>query len=242
MLTCDRLFNIPEFSDVTIKAGAREIRCHKIILCNKSEYFKSMCGPDSKFKEKNEQLIELVGDDERAAEALLRHLYNFTYAETEKAIGDFTTETHMHVVAAAQKYMLPALETSALDSLESAVAKIDDECRKSKNVSQVFDVLKLLPSHAGHHQRIADQIKRLVEHNFALLFKLREFRELLDTKPWSRTLEQCIKTLDSAFVGASKKRLFYNCTCNMVWAADCNIKKCPNCERDSSSYRTTSKR
>ena len=242
MLTCDRLFNIPEFSDVTIKAGAREIRCHKIILCNKSDYFKSMCGPDSKFKEKNEPLIELVGDDERAAEALLRHLYNFTYAETEKAIGDFTTETHLHVVAAAQKYMLPTLESSALDSLESAIAKIDDECRKSKNVSQVFEVLKLLPSHAGHHKRIADQIKRLIDPNIAHLFKLREFRELLDTETWSKILEQCVKTLDSAIAEAPKKRLFHNCTCNMVWAAGCNITKCPNCGRDSSSYRTISKR
>jgi len=33
-----------DFSDITIKFSNREIKCHRVILCARSEYFKEMIG------------------------------------------------------------------------------------------------------------------------------------------------------------------------------------------------------
>jgi hypothetical protein len=42
-------FRQDALSDVTLKFGDKEMKCHKVILCARSEYFKKLCGPDSKF-------------------------------------------------------------------------------------------------------------------------------------------------------------------------------------------------
>lgn len=43
-------FDQEAYTDITIKFSGRETKAHKIILCSNSEYFKRLCGPDSKFK------------------------------------------------------------------------------------------------------------------------------------------------------------------------------------------------
>jgi hypothetical protein len=77
----DCLFNEDAFSDVTVRFSNREIKCHKVILCTASDYFKALCGPASKFSEKELTIIDLHDDDPDAIEAVLRYLYNFSYAD-----------------------------------------------------------------------------------------------------------------------------------------------------------------
>ena len=39
-----------KYSDVTVKFGDREVKCHKFVLCERSKYFDKLCGPGSKFE------------------------------------------------------------------------------------------------------------------------------------------------------------------------------------------------
>lgn len=200
-----------------------------------------MCGPNSKVKESREPTIELKDDDPKAVEAVLRHLYNFTYAETEKAAGDFTTETHLHIITAAQKYMLPALETHALEALDSAVTKTDEACKKSKQALPVLELLKLLSNHSELHKRVVEQSTRLIENNFVHLFKLVEFRKLLETTAWSQALDKCINIVETGKGTGPPKQQFIICTsCNMVWLANRGVSFCPACHSSSSSKRSYS--
>ncbi|KAK5165456.1 uncharacterized protein LTR77_008985 [Saxophila tyrrhenica] len=68
----DEWFNRPEFSDVTIRCGGREWPAHRIVLCNRSEYFKRAL--QSGFKEGLESVIELHEDDPNAVELMLEWL------------------------------------------------------------------------------------------------------------------------------------------------------------------------
>jgi hypothetical protein len=42
-------FRQDALSDVTLHFSGREMKCHKIILCARSEYFRKLCGPESGF-------------------------------------------------------------------------------------------------------------------------------------------------------------------------------------------------
>lgn len=45
----ERMFDEPEYSDVVVFYSGRKTFCHKIILCQSSDYFKKLCGPGSQF-------------------------------------------------------------------------------------------------------------------------------------------------------------------------------------------------
>lgn len=55
-----RFFDQEEWSDVTIKSGDREIKCHRLILASKSEYFRKLLSRDSAFKVRLPQRVENV--------------------------------------------------------------------------------------------------------------------------------------------------------------------------------------
>ena len=61
-LTDGSFFDQEAFSDITIKFGTRERKCHRMILCSKSEYFKEMRGPGKAFAEAQQSVIELKDD------------------------------------------------------------------------------------------------------------------------------------------------------------------------------------
>ena len=63
----------------------RDVKCHKAILCRASKFFKAMCTPTNGLDATRKDRIVLeddYGDDTN--EAVLRHIYNFTYAEIEQ--------------------------------------------------------------------------------------------------------------------------------------------------------------
>lgn len=110
ILTLYRLFNQEAFSDITVKFGNHERKCHKVILCAKSDYFTQLLGPGKEFAEANRSAVELKGDDEDAIEAMLRWLYTFDYeARGATASLDF----HINVAVVANKYLLRDLEQEA---------------------------------------------------------------------------------------------------------------------------------
>lgn len=48
-LDVSHLFNQDDYCDVTIKFSGREIKSHRMVLCEQLDYFKKLCGPRSKF-------------------------------------------------------------------------------------------------------------------------------------------------------------------------------------------------
>lgn len=62
-LTTDSLWKNAEYADITIKFSGREIKCHKLVICNKSKYFKDLCGANATFKARHLNLhIARQGD------------------------------------------------------------------------------------------------------------------------------------------------------------------------------------
>ena len=47
------LFDKDEWADVVLKFGDKEVKCHRVILGSKSEYFKTLLKRDSGFKVDN---------------------------------------------------------------------------------------------------------------------------------------------------------------------------------------------
>ena len=44
------LFDKDAYSDVTVSFSGRQIKAHKVLLCQTSDYFKKLCGPDARFQ------------------------------------------------------------------------------------------------------------------------------------------------------------------------------------------------
>lgn len=44
-----KLWNSARFSDLLIKFSGREVKAHRLILCQAFAYFDKLCGPDSQF-------------------------------------------------------------------------------------------------------------------------------------------------------------------------------------------------
>jgi len=57
-----KFFDEESYSDVTIKIPGKDIRAHRMILCEKSEYFKRALGPHSTFKVRHmfESLVNAI--------------------------------------------------------------------------------------------------------------------------------------------------------------------------------------
>lgn len=230
---------------MTIKADVLEVKCHKIVLCQHSEYFKALCGPDSKFKEQQDPIIELHGDSKDALTAVLCHLYNFTYAEITEKAGGSDILLHMDVIEASQKYLLPDLEKQAFEGLEREISVMTEECKKSGDAADMLGLLKFLAEQSDRNYRAKSRMARLVETHLATLFKIAEFRELIETKPWSDALKLCIETMEDGhntrqelktLVGGKKKntkfspRVMVCCTCSYHFGASpWSLHLCPSC-------------
>ena len=148
------LFDQEQYSDIIIQFEGlddrfdwirREVKCHKVILCHASKFFNAMCGPAKKSNETERNIIILEDDEQagRSNEAVLRHIYNFTYAEIREicSIDSFTTATQMDVIVAARKYLLPKLEQEALTVLYSDIQELERNCALLKaqmNYSVLF--------------------------------------------------------------------------------------------------------
>jgi hypothetical protein len=168
------LFDCEDYSDITIKTEAREYKCHTIILCHTSEYFKAMCGPRSPWLESKQSVVELKEDDPKAAEAILRHLYKFEYDEIRESIGGFDITTRLNVVLAAQKYLLPEFEEIALHRVEHALARIETDYGKTGDITQIWDFVRLLSSHVKYQVNFTNWFDKLWKEHLAKLFKLKE--------------------------------------------------------------------
>ncbi|KAI5358129.1 Putative BTB/POZ domain-containing protein [Septoria linicola] len=112
-----KFFNNAHYSDIAIKFSDQQLFCHKVVVCEASDYFRTLCGHDAKLKEKHDRLIELRDDDPDAVPGLVNYLYTGSYSDDNHPRRlDWTY--HNAVRVAANKYGIKTLETLALSALK----------------------------------------------------------------------------------------------------------------------------
>ena len=126
-------------------------------------------------------MIELKEDDPIAVETLLRYIYNFTYPEIQKSLGRFSVDTHLSVMMTAKKYLLPKLETEAINGTKAAVTDIECNCMRQGSVTGVLEVIELLASYKDHSDKFEHVIAALTQTHLAKLFLLPKFRASMET-------------------------------------------------------------
>lgn len=166
-----KLFDQEAYSDIIIKFGEREIRCHKVILCESSDYFKPLCGPGSQFAESKMGTIELKDEAPTALQACLRYIYTFKYVQ-DKASQAQDWEFHQKIAAIARKYLIKPLELQAYENLKTAALKLSDP-------KEAFRAMCSLKA-ADADSTCSKIIDELCEKNIVALMKQADFREWLD--------------------------------------------------------------
>ena len=191
-----------------------------------------MCGPSSRFKESQQEVIELKDDDPTAVEAVLRHLYNFEYG-VGRILHEFTAKDHMNVFITAQKYLLEELKQEALRCLDFRIRMIVADCSQHGDASRLWDVLNLLADHVEHHPTFLERIGSLTKAHLPELFKLKEFRSSLEYESSAEHLDLCIKAIKHGYSpskrqGKAQKRFFRCMCCDAMWTS-AKLYFCPDC-------------
>lgn len=181
-------------------AGEREFKCHKMILCRNSEYFKAMFGR-SGFKESEQPIVELHDDDPLAVEVVLRYLYGFEYHHIELHF-DFslklsleTVSIHMSNFIAVQRYLLPLLESAILTRLEEYISLLHRTSLPMTEAEPTLNIIKLLLAKSNHHESFLPTANSLISKRLPDLYELPEFRRLLETDQWKDTMTMCMKAV-----------------------------------------------
>ncbi len=158
---------------MTVKSGSREINCHKMVLCSKAAYFKKLCGPGGRFKEADLAVIELHGDDEEVAEAVLAHLYGIEYSKHFRSkIND--AMFHFKVWVAGAKYLAPQLQDEAAAGLVVALTDLVD-------LEEIQQLLEQHWKYRGKCSSMDGLLDQLRTDNLYRLLALPSFRGMIWT-------------------------------------------------------------
>ena len=201
ILNENSVYNSDSFSDVTITFSGRQVKCHRLIICNASKYFNALCGQNSPWKESN-GTIDLKEDEPAGVEAMLRWIYGFRYDQIETVLRRKSgIDFHMDVFVTAQKYTVKSLQQSAYWYLQAEIISLDISldifCGKDNQDGQEsFEAINLLWKHRDHSDEFATIIERLKTNHLAALFKVKEFRPSLETDEEHKTFLQLTKAVD----------------------------------------------
>ena len=153
-------FNMEKLSDFVVKCGAKEFKCHKLILACGSPVFEAMIM--SNMKEGNESELNIDDFDEDTIESLLRYIYFDKVASLDKQAES--------LLAAADKYDLAGLKAVCEWNLAQRV-----------NVDNAIDLLLLADMHN------ATELKRFIleyiSGSGAAITQKRENFEKLENNP-----------------------------------------------------------
>ncbi|KAK4544581.1 hypothetical protein LTR36_004153 [Oleoguttula mirabilis] len=178
-------FDQEAFSDVTVKFGTRERKCHKMILCSTSQYFNDLCGPGKSFAESSQLVVELKDDDEEAVEAMLRWLYTFDY---EKRAGvekqGPTLNFHLNVYVVSDKYLLAALQEESINPLQSDLEATEED-------ELVAFIQEVCYGHQSFPQAVMDVVDKARDGRLDVLLEHSAFRDMMLRDP-----ELCLSVVD----------------------------------------------
>ncbi|KAK3714304.1 hypothetical protein LTR37_007890 [Vermiconidia calcicola] len=175
-------FDRTSFSDITVKVADEEVKCHKIILCNASEYFRTKIqaidqpGGESQAAEDQVGVLELDWSDPLTVSVMLDYLYDpSSYKSYEK---DYTMWRlpgfHMEVHAVAEEYGISGLADEALRRLEESIEAIKTG-GAADNGEGVVSVISCLLWHPECYEAVAASVEPLVnKHLFKLISECRD--------------------------------------------------------------------
>ena len=206
------LFDQEQYSDIIIQFEGlddrfdwirREVKCHKVILCHASKFFNAMCGPAKKSNETERNIIILEDDEQagRVNEAVLRHIYNFTYAEIReiRSKASSTTARQMDVIVAGRKYLLPKLEQEALTALYSDIQELEQNRATPRGSNQLLHAILDLKCYKEHNVEFERMARDLTIEHLAHLFKARWFRKSLEKKDNKDLLDLIIGAVERGY-------------------------------------------
>ena len=209
------LFDQEQFSDITITFEhykwdsdemcttqyLHEVKCHKIILCHASKFFKSMCGSATTATEPGRDTIHLM-DDGRCGEvneAILRHIYGFSYVELQDLCVGSLSWAHMDVIIAARKYLLPGLEQEAVAALYKSIEEEALHRDRPTGERRLARSLVLLERNTEHNPEFADVARDLTLKHLPQLFKIQWFRKSLEKKGNKDFMDLIIQAVERGY-------------------------------------------
>lgn len=190
------------------------------------------------FEESEQKIVELHDDDPSAAEVALRWLYGFRYEQMEEPLVSSTVSlrtvtVHLNNFIAAQKYLLPSLETAILKRLNDDLYPWHD--LDGPEAESTLRVIQLFRTHSDHHKWFVKEANLLLRNRMADLLDLPEFRNLLLTAEWKYAWELCKEAILQGLEAPSRSdcedAALQECkACGRTWPRD-NAEEglCPYC-------------
>ncbi|KAK6428416.1 hypothetical protein LTR95_015441, partial [Oleoguttula sp. CCFEE 5521] len=148
--------------------GSKKFCCHKFVICQASDYFAKLCGPESKFAEEGAAEIELKDDDPEVMEVLLRRFYGFDDVPADQKHWRHLLD--LQVVA--DKYLL-------LDISAEARAEFENVAAKETDLVEVVKILSTLDCIFTDDKRAAKFRKAIHAAKRPALVRCPEYREYL---------------------------------------------------------------
>lgn len=214
------LYDQEEFSDISIrfegmdwdkwKRCEREVKCHKIILCEASKYFKTMCSPSKATAGDVPEVIYLEDDEEHCGglnEAIIRHMYNYSYADIVELGNLHQLSAQADLIVVARKYLVPKLESEATAAVYADIEQqLDDETGQikietEKSCKQLSSTVSLLLWLKNSKPEFGEYAHQIIRDNLHHLFKVKMFRRWLDSKKAESTLNFVVQLLEEGFSG-----------------------------------------
>ncbi|KAM3423886.1 hypothetical protein BST61_g1282 [Cercospora zeina] len=211
------LFKQDDYSDVTIKLSDRQITCHKAIICNRSEYFKKLCGKDSLFAESSQKVIELKDDNPGAVEAMLVHLYFGPYVGSDDKVKSDDWRFHADVSRVADKYLVHDLKSKATARCLQLLTAVVEP-------GKLCDVLFEIKSNFDDIDEVAEKAMSLRKDRIDALLQVQRFVDSLSDKEIREQFDRLRGIVD----GQVEKGGWICNICERIYDNEgCKMRTCP---------------
>lgn len=224
-LTIFSWYNQEKYSDITVATAAvfehdedsndydsmglyevREVKCHKIVLAQASEYFRKKLSQNNTNEDTKDESLCLYSDELNTGgphnDAALMHCYGFEYPEICASLDVYSPTDHLDIVKIGQKYLLP--KQKALAGLRATVEEVQMDSDPFVFQQFFYLVKALLNDEAWDKRQAANSqmqqmrrrgsdpgskiyksefealAKKVLRRNLPRLFKMKDFRWWLE--------------------------------------------------------------
>jgi len=157
------IFNEETSSDVKVIAGDKQFKCHKVILCARSEVFKNTLGPNT--LESHTNTIVIKETPAQAVEDMLKYIYSGDIPENP----DSLTSDLLHI---ANMHLLQPL-------VEACLKNIVDNLDVSSCISTFMLVDRYVPQDLG----IREVVIRFMQCKATEVVEVEDWDKLVDSHP-----------------------------------------------------------
>jgi len=157
------IFNEEASSDVKVIAGDKQFKCHKVILCARSEVFKNTLGPNT--LESHTNTIVIKETPAQAVEDMLKYIYSGDIPENP----DSLTSDLLHI---ANMHLLQPL-------VEACMKNIVDNLDVSSCISTFMLVDRYVPQDLG----MREVVIRFMQCKATEVVEVEDWDKLVDSHP-----------------------------------------------------------